>query len=53
MGFDNLKAAIDPISKEDEKTLLCLLLEELNNNLYPLNLCTDTVCDRFMEEECV
>jgi hypothetical protein len=49
-GFDNLKMAIDPISEEDEKALLVLLLEELNT-LYPVNLDTDIVCDRFMEDD--
>ncbi len=49
-GFDNLKTAVEPLSEEDEKALLVLLLEELNN-LYPLNLCTDVICDRFMEDE--
>jgi hypothetical protein len=49
-GFDNLKTAVEPMSEEDEKALLVLLLEELNN-LYPLNLCTDVICDRFMEDE--
>ncbi len=38
------------MSEDDEKSLLVLLLEELNS-LYPLNLCTDVFCDRFMEEE--
>jgi hypothetical protein len=50
IGFDNLKTAVEPISEEEEKALLVLLLEELNN-LYPLNLCTDVVCDRFLEED--
>jgi hypothetical protein len=49
-GFDNLKTAVEPMSEEDEKALLVLLLKELNN-LYPLNLCTDVICDRFMEDE--
>jgi hypothetical protein len=47
-GFDNLKMAVDPISEEDEKTILVLLIEELND-LYPLNLSTDVICDRFMD----
>ncbi len=38
--FDNLKTAVEPMSEEDEKLLLVLLLEELNS-LYPMNLCTD------------
>jgi hypothetical protein len=50
LGFDNLKMAVDPISEDEEKSLLVLLLEELNN-LYPLNLCTDVICDRFLEED--
>jgi hypothetical protein len=49
-GFDNLKTAVEPMSEEGEKALLVLLLEELNS-LYPLNLCTDVICDRFMEED--
>ncbi len=48
MGFDNLKMAVDPLSEEDEKALLILLLKELNN-LYPLNLGMDIICDRFPE----
>ncbi len=50
LGFDNLKTVVDPISEDEEKALLVLLLEELNN-LYPLNLCTDVICDRFLEED--
>jgi hypothetical protein len=49
-GFDNLKMAVEPMSEEDEKSLLILLLEKLNA-LYPVNLDTDVVCDRFMEDE--
>jgi hypothetical protein len=49
-GFDNLKTAVEPITEDEEKTLLNLLVEELNN-LYPVNLCMDIVCDRFMEED--
>ncbi len=49
-GFDNLKTAVEPITEDEEKTLLNLLIEELNN-LYPVNLCMDIVCDRFMEED--
>jgi hypothetical protein len=49
-GFDNLKTAVEPISEDEEKTLLNLLIEELNN-LYPVNLCMDIVCDRFLEKE--
>jgi hypothetical protein len=50
IGFDNLKTAVDPISQDEEKALLDLMLEELNN-LYPLNLCTEVICDRFLEED--
>ncbi len=49
-GFDNLKTAVEPLTEDDEKSLLTLLLEELNA-LYPVNLDTDVVCDRFMEDE--
>jgi lysophospholipase L1-like esterase len=48
--FNNLKSAVEPISAEEEKVLLVLLLEELNN-LFPVNLCTDVICDRFMDED--
>ncbi len=47
-GFDNLKSAIEPLEEEDEKSLLSVLVEELNG-LYPVNLDTDIICDRFME----
>jgi hypothetical protein len=47
-GFDNLKTAVEPICEEDEKSLLVLLIEELND-LYPLNLAVDIICDRFMD----
>ncbi len=49
-GFNNLKSAVEPISEEEEKALLVLMLDELNN-LYPVNLCTDVICDRFTDEE--
>jgi hypothetical protein len=49
-GFDNLKTAVEPISEDEEKNLLNLLIEELNN-FYPVSLCMDIVCDRFMEED--
>ncbi len=49
-GFDNLKTAVEPINEEDEKSLLVLLIEELND-LYPLNLAADIICDRFMDGE--
>jgi hypothetical protein len=49
-GFDNLKTAVEPLTEDDEKSILTLLLEELNS-LYPVNLDTDVVCDRFIEEE--
>ncbi len=38
------------MSEEDEKSILVLLLDELNS-LYPLNLSTDMICDRFMEDD--
>jgi hypothetical protein len=47
-GFDNLKTAVEPMEEEDEKNLLALLIEELND-LYPVNLDTDFSCDRFTE----
>jgi hypothetical protein len=49
-GFNNLNSAVEPISEEEEKTLLTLLLDELND-LFPVNLCTDVICDRFTEED--
>jgi hypothetical protein len=49
VGFDNLKTAVDPLVEEDEKALISLLIDELNN-LYPVNLCPDVICDRFMDE---
>jgi hypothetical protein len=49
-GLDNLKMAVEPVSEEDEKSLLVLLLEELNN-LLPVNLCTDIVCDRYLDHK--
>jgi hypothetical protein len=49
-GFDNLKTAVEPITEDEEKHLLNLLIEELNS-LYPVNLCTDIVSDRFLEED--
>ncbi len=45
-GFDNLKTAIEPMSEEEEKALITLLIEELNS-LYPVNLDMDIVWDRF------
>jgi hypothetical protein len=48
MGFDNLKTAVVPMNEEDDKAILVLLLDELND-LYPLNLCTDIICDRLRE----
>jgi hypothetical protein len=50
VGFDNLKTAVDPLVEEDEKALISLMIDELNN-LYPVNLCADIICDRFMEDE--
>jgi hypothetical protein len=47
-GFDNLKTAVDPLSEEDERVLLMSLLDELNN-LFPVNLSTDVVCDRYTD----
>jgi hypothetical protein len=47
-GFDNLKTAVEPLSEEDEKALLILLLKELNN-LFPVNLATEIVCDRYTD----
>ncbi len=38
------------MSEEDEKSLLVLLLEELND-LFPVNLCTDIVCDRYLDND--
>jgi hypothetical protein len=40
------------MSEEDEKALISLMLEELNN-LYPVNLCMDIICDRFMDDDVI
>ncbi len=45
--FENTRVTLD---EEDEKSLISLMIDELNN-LYPVNLCTDIICDRFMEDE--
>jgi hypothetical protein len=47
-GFNILKQAIDPISEEIELYLLVSLNDE---SLFPLNLATDLVCNRFTDEE--
>ncbi len=49
-GFNILKQAIDPISEDFELYLLVSLNDELKS-LFPLNLATDLVCDRFMDED--
>jgi hypothetical protein len=51
-GFDNLKTAIEPLSEEEEKVMVTLLIEELNS-LYPVNLDTDIVCDRLRATMCL
>jgi hypothetical protein len=38
------------MSEEEEKALITLLIKELNS-LYPVNLDTDIVCDRFMGDD--
>ncbi len=43
--FDNLKTAVKPMSKEDEKSLKKL------NSLFPVHLSIEIVCDRFMENK--
>jgi hypothetical protein len=50
MGFGNLRQAIEPISEDFERYMLGTLIDELNA-LYPLNLATDFICDRFLEDE--
>jgi hypothetical protein len=49
-GFCNLKTVVEPISEDFERYLLASLIDEMNN-LFPLNLATDFVCDRFLEED--
>jgi hypothetical protein len=49
-GFCNLKMVVDLISDDFERYLLASLVNEMNN-LFPLNLATDFVCDRFLEED--
>ncbi len=49
-GFNHLKTAVDPISEDFEKYLLGCLIDELNN-LFPVGLSTDFVCDRFADIE--
>jgi hypothetical protein len=49
-GFCNLKSVVEPISEDFERYLLASLVDEMNN-LFPLNLSTDFVCDRFLEED--
>jgi hypothetical protein len=49
-GFGHLKKLIDPISEDFERYLLSSLIDEVNA-LFPLNLATDFICDRYLEEE--
>ncbi len=49
-GFNIFKQAIDPISEDIELFLLVRLDDELKS-LFPLNLATDLVCNRFTDEE--
>jgi hypothetical protein len=48
--FSNLKTAANPIHEDFEKYLLEGLIDELNN-LFPMGLSTDFVCDRFMDSD--
>jgi hypothetical protein len=49
-GFGSLRKAVEPISEDFERYLLSSLIEELNN-LFPVGLAIDFVCDRFLEDE--
>jgi hypothetical protein len=49
-GFNILKQDIDPIREDFELYLLVSLNDELKF-LFPLNLATDLVCNRFTDEE--
>jgi hypothetical protein len=49
-GLGNLKTAADPISEEFENYLLTSLVDELNN-LFPVGLDTDFICDRHIDLE--
>jgi hypothetical protein len=42
--------AAEPISEEYKKYLLTSLIDELNN-LFPLNLATDFICDTYTDRE--
>jgi hypothetical protein len=48
--FSNLKTAANPLHEDFEKYLLEGLFDELNN-LFPMGLSTDFVCDRFMDSD--
>jgi hypothetical protein len=49
-GLGNLKTAGDPISEEFEGYLLMSLVDELNN-LFPVGLDTEFICDRHIDFE--
>jgi hypothetical protein len=49
-GFGNLKTAAKPITEVEERTLLSLLIEELNN-LFPLKLAEDFMSDRVIDDD--
>ncbi len=49
-GFGNVKTAAKLISEDFEKYLLSSLIEELNH-LFPMNLATDFICDRYTESD--
>jgi hypothetical protein len=42
--------AAEPISKEYKKYLLTRFIDELNN-LFPLDLATEFICDRYTDRE--
>jgi hypothetical protein len=49
-GFQQPEKAVDPIDKDFEKYLLDSLIDELNN-LFPVCLSTDFVCDRYTDSD--
>jgi hypothetical protein len=49
-SFGNRKTAAEPISEEFEKYLLSSLIEELNH-LFPVDLATDLICDRYIDSD--
>jgi hypothetical protein len=49
-SFCNLKTAVEPIREDFAKHLLMSLIEDLNR-LFPMDLATDFVSDRYTDSE--